>query len=139
MLLFAGSNVQAANADAVLTVDGIAGSHNIFDWSFETSQSGTTHLGGGGGSGQSSFGDLTMESAGNTLTVGLMRLLAQGNFIASATLTDGNITLEMRNVIVRLVGIRKPDRHGLRLNFEEFTYSTNLDSFCFNISTNQSC
>ena len=94
---------------------------------------------GGGGGGRASFGDLTMQSAGNTLTVRLMSFLARGEFITTATLTDGNITLEMRNVFVTLLAISKPDRHGIAFNFGEFTYSTPSASYCYNIAANLEC
>ena len=128
-----------AIADAVLSFDVVAGNFRILDWSLDSSSPGTAHVGSGSGGGLPSFGDLTMQTNSNLLTVRLMSHLTRGQPIPVATLVDGNLSIEMRNVFVTGLFLREPDMHGVVLNFEEFVYTTNGESYCWNIPSNRQC
>jgi type VI secretion system secreted protein Hcp len=60
---------------------------DILAWSWGMSQSGTTHMGAGGGAGKASFQDLSVTKYVDKASMTLMLYLAQGKHIPKARLT----------------------------------------------------
>jgi type VI secretion system secreted protein Hcp len=60
---------------------GPKGDIDVLAWSWGMSQSGTTHMGGGGGSGKASFQDLSFTKYVDSATNALMTALAKGTHI----------------------------------------------------------
>ena len=163
-------NAHAA-VDMFLKLDGIAGesqdkAHNgevdVLAWSWGMSQSGTTHVGGGGGDGIASFADISVTKWVDKSSVPVMKLIATGGHISEATLTirKSGITpfvfeeLIMYNVLATSAstgGSGGEDRliENITLNFEAFciTYTEQRPDgsagtkpkLCFNIATNATC
>ncbi len=65
---------------------GPKGDVDVLAWSWGMSQSGTTHMGGGGGSGKASFQDLSFTKYVDSSTNALMTALAKGTHIDKAEL-----------------------------------------------------
>lgn len=65
---------------------GPKGDIDVLAWSWGMSQSGTTHMGGGGGSGKASFQDLSFTKYVDSATNALMVALAKGTHIDKAEL-----------------------------------------------------
>lgn len=94
-LLLAGTDGSAA-VDMFLKIPGIEGesqdkSHkdeiDVLAWSWGLSNSGTTHIGGGGGTGQANFQDLSVTKWLDASSPELMTRISTGQKLPSATLT----------------------------------------------------
>ena len=63
------------------------GGIDVLAWSWGMSQSGTTHMGSGGGSGKATFQDLSFTKYVDKASTALMNHLALGSHIPECTLT----------------------------------------------------
>ncbi len=63
------------------------GEIDVLAWSWGMSQSGTTHMGGGGGAGKASFQDISVTKWIDKSSPALMTYCSNGDHIASAVLT----------------------------------------------------
>jgi type VI secretion system secreted protein Hcp len=110
---------------------------DVLAWGWGISQSGTTHMGGGGGSGKASFQDIQVTKYVDSSTHALMGGCATGEHFATASLhvrkagktQHEYITIEMKEVIITSIstgGSGGEDRltENISLNFAEvkFTY-----------------
>jgi type VI secretion system secreted protein Hcp len=134
--------------DMFFTIDGIKGessdgSHkeaiDVLAWSWGMSQSGNTHVGGGGGSGKVNVQDLSFTKYIDKATADLMAACAAGKHLKDAKLTvrkaGGDNPLEymkitLEDVIVSSVstgGSGGEDRltENVVLNFAKFTVEYN--------------
>jgi type VI secretion system secreted protein Hcp len=110
---------------------------DVLAWSWGVSNSGTTHQGGGGGSGKSSFQDISLTKYVDSASHALLNAVATGEHFKTASLhvrkagktQQEYITIEMKEVLVTAVstgGSGGEDRltENVTLNFAEvkFTY-----------------
>lgn len=110
---------------------------DVLAWGWGVSNSGTTHMGGGGGSGKSNFQDLSVTKYVDSSSHALLGACATGEHFKTASLhvrkagktQQEYITIEMKEVLVTSVstgGSGGEDRltENLSLNFAEvkFTY-----------------
>ena len=131
--------------DMFMKVEGIEGESvdkalakqiDILAWSWGMSQSGTTHMGGGGGSGKASFQDISFTKYVDSASHALMNALAKGTHLASCILTvrkagagqQNYIVITMKEVIVSSVstgGSGGEDRltENVTLNFAEVSFA----------------
>ena len=135
------------------------GENDVLAWSWGMSQSGTMHVGGGGGAGKANFQDLGITKWVDKGSVTLMQACAKGTHIESANLIVRKagdkpleyIKLDMKELIVTSVstgGSGGEDRltENVSLNFREWkmTYTPQDDKgagggavdFGFNIAKN---
>ena len=154
-----------------LLLDGIAGesqdkrykgSIDVLAWSWNMSQSGTTHLGGGGAAGKSSFADISVTKYIDASSTVLYEHIAQGTHIDSAALKVRRVgskpsiseEIVMYDILVTsatMGGSGGEDRltENISLNFRTFclryTEQTpegdvgGKSEICWNIGGNQSC
>jgi type VI secretion system secreted protein Hcp len=131
--------------DFFLELDGIKGeaqdkAHkdkiDVLSWSWGASQSGTTHMGGGSGSGKAYFQDLNITKYVDKSTPVLLQYLSTGKHIAKGTLfvrkAAGDspveyIKVEIKDIIVSNLstgGSGSDDRitESCTLNFGEYKY-----------------
>jgi len=120
-------------------IDGEAqdGSHgkeiDVLSWSWGMSQSGTTHMGSGGGAGKVNVQDLSVTKYVDQATAPLMLYCCNGGHIPDGKLTCRRagktplefLVLELQEIIVAAVstgGIGADDRmtENVTLNFEKF-------------------
>ena len=82
--------------DAFLKLDGIKGESidkdhgeeiQILAWSWGMSQSGTTHMGSGGGAGKANVQDISITHYVDSASPNLMKACCKGDHIKTATLT----------------------------------------------------
>jgi type VI secretion system secreted protein Hcp len=81
---------------------------DVLAWSWGMSQSGTTHMGAGGGSGKASFQDLSVTKYVDNASMTLMKYVSDGKHIPKAKLTVRKaggtpleyIIIDMEDVIV---------------------------------------
>ncbi|MEO1491303.1 MAG: type VI secretion system tube protein Hcp [Pseudomonadota bacterium] len=78
------------SVDMFLKLEGIAGEsedndhtgeNDVLAWSWNVSQNGTMHVGGGGGAGKANFGDVTISKFVDKGSVSLLQACAKGTHI----------------------------------------------------------
>ncbi|SDD95059.1 type VI secretion system secreted protein Hcp [Massilia sp. PDC64] len=83
MFINLGPNIKGESRDKV---QGKAGDVDVLAWSWGASQSGTTHMGGGGGAGKANFQDLSFTKYIDSASTALMFALARGTHIPKVVL-----------------------------------------------------
>ena len=83
MFINMGANIKGESRDKV---QGPKGDIDILAWSWGMSQSGTTHMGGGGGAGKANFQDISFTKYVDSASNGLMTALAKGSHIDTVEL-----------------------------------------------------
>jgi type VI secretion system secreted protein Hcp len=109
---------------------------DVLAWSWGASQSGTTHAGGGGGSGKASFQDLSITKYVDASSNSLLRCVATGDHIKEALLTVRKagkkpleyIKLLMKECLITSLstgGSGGEDRltENITINFAKFEYT----------------
>lgn len=140
MFINLGTNIKGESADKV---QGPKGDIDVLAWSWGMSQSGTTHMGKGGGAGKANFQDLSFTKYVDASSNALMIALAKGSHITEATLLarkagEGQkryIQITMNEVLVTSVstgGSGGEDRltENITLNFAKvkFSYAPQTDT-----------
>ena len=133
MFINMGENIKGESADSVR---GKKGDIDVLAWSWGMSQSGTTHMGKGGGAGKASFQDLSFTKYVDSATNALMTALAKGTHVPEVTLLVRKagagqvvyITVVLSEVLVTSVstgGSGGEDRltENVTLNFAKVKYS----------------
>lgn len=133
MFMNMGDTIKGESADKV---QGAKGDMDVLAWSWGMSQSGTTHMGGGGGAGKANFQDLSFTKYVDSASNALMIALAKGTHIPKATLLvrkagSGQlryIEIDMQEVLVTSVstgGSGGEDRltENVTLNFAKVKFS----------------
>ena len=108
---------------------------DVLSWSWGMSQLGSTHMGGGGGSGKVSVNDLSITKYIDKSSATLMRMCAKGTHIDKGTLTVRKagytpleyVIIEFEELMVSSVntgGSHGEDRltENISLNFRQFEY-----------------
>lgn len=129
-------NMGAIKGESRDKVLGPKGDIDVLAWSWGMSQSGTTHMGGGGGSGKASFQDLSFTKYIDSATNALMTSLAKGTHLPKVVLTvrkagDGQskyILITMEEVLITSIstgGSGGEDRltENITLNFGKVTFA----------------
>jgi type VI secretion system secreted protein Hcp len=108
---------------------------DVLNWTWGMTQSGTFHVGGGGGSGKANFGNLSLTKYLDKSTPVLMKCCGTGEHLDEATLyvrkAGGDqleyLIIKMKPVLVAMVstgatGKEEGDRlsESVTLNFREF-------------------
>ena len=83
MFINMGATIVGESADKV---QGPKGDIDVLAWSWGMSQSGTTHMGSGGGAGKANFQDLSFTKYVDSASSALMISLAKGTHIPTVTL-----------------------------------------------------
>jgi type VI secretion system secreted protein Hcp len=128
-----GANIKGESADKA---QGEKGDMDVLAWSWGLSQSGTTHMGGGGGAGKANFQDLSFTKYIDSASNALMIALAKGTHIEKAVLLvrkagsgqQRYIEITMEEVLVTSVstgGSGGEDRltENVTLNFAKVKFS----------------
>lgn len=132
MFINMGSKIKGESVDKV---QGPLGDIDMLAWSWGLSQSGTTHMGKGGGAGKANFQDLSFTKYVDSATSAIMIALAKGSHIPKVSLLvrkagEGQkqyITVVLQEVLVTSVstgGSGGEDRltENVTLNFAKVTY-----------------
>jgi type VI secretion system secreted protein Hcp len=136
MFINMGDKIKGESRDKV---QGPKGDIDVLAWSWGMSQSGTTHMGGGGGAGKASFQDLSFTKYVDSSTNALMNALAKGTHIPKVVLMarkagEGQqkyILITMEEVLVTSIstgGSGGEDRltENVTLNFGKVTFAWNI-------------
>jgi len=127
---------ETIKGESLDKVQGPKGDVDVLAWSWGMSQSGTAHLGSGGGGGKAHFQDLSFTKYIDSASNALMIALAKGTHIKKVVLLarkagEGQqkyLTIEMEQVLVTSVstgGSGGEDRltENVTLNFAKVKYS----------------
>lgn len=156
MFINLGAKIKGESQDKV---QGPRGDIDVLAWSWGMSQSGTTHLGGGGGSGKASFQDISITKYVDASSQAIMNHLAKGSHIDKCVLLvrkagEGQqkyIEITMEEVIVTSLstggsGGQDLLTENISLNFAKVAFSyfkqdakgvvTSAGDFKFDISKN---
>jgi type VI secretion system secreted protein Hcp len=133
MFINMGAKIKGESVDKV---QGPKGDIDVLAWSWGMSQSGSTHMGGGGGAGKANFQDLSFTKYVDKASNALMTALAKGSHIDKVTLLvrkagEGQqkyIEIDMETVIVTSVstgGSGGEDRltENVTLNFAKVKFA----------------
>ena len=133
MFINMGDSIKGESADKV---QGAKGDIDVLAWSWGLSQSGTTHMGKGGGAGKANFQDLSFTKYIDSATNALMIHLSKGTHIPKVSLLARKagsgqiayINMIMEEVMVTSVstgGSGGEDRltENVTLNFAKVTFS----------------
>jgi type VI secretion system secreted protein Hcp len=133
MFINMGDKIKGESGDKV---QGPKGDIDVLAWSWGMSQSGTTHMGTGGGSGKASFQDLSFTKYIDSSSNALMTALAKGAHTDKCVLIvrkagEGQhkyIQITMENVLVTSIstgGSGGEDRltENVTLNFRKVTFA----------------
>jgi len=129
-------NMGAIKGESRDKTQGAAGDIDVLGWSWSMEQSGTTHMGGGGGSGKATFKDLSFTKYIDSSTNALMNALAKGTHLDRVVLMvrkagDGQkkyILITMEEVLITSIstgGSGGEDRltENIKLNFGKVTFA----------------
>lgn len=83
MFINMGATIKGESRDKV---QGPAGDIDVLAWSWGMSQSGSTHMGGGGGAGKANFQDLSFTKYMDSASNALMAALAKGSHLPTCKL-----------------------------------------------------
>jgi type VI secretion system secreted protein Hcp len=83
MFINMGDKIKGESADSVRAAKGDI---DVLAWSWGMSQSGTTHMGGGGGAGKANFQDVSFTKYVDASTNAIMTALAKGTHIPKVQL-----------------------------------------------------
>jgi len=131
--------------ELVLNVGSEAITVPVYAFSYGASQSGTTHVGGGGGAGKANFQDISLTIAAGTYSPALLGYVATGAHIDSAFLDvpfpDGTpATYEFTNVLVSSISEGGsgggPRTENITLNHQVVTKAIGGASFSWDIAEN---
>jgi type VI secretion system secreted protein Hcp len=113
-----------------------SGQIDVLAWSWGMSQSGTTHVGGGGGAGKANFQDISVTKWVDKASAKLMQACAKGTHVDEGELVVRKagdnpleyLKIEIKDIIVSSVstgGSGGEDRltENVSLNFSEFKVS----------------
>lgn len=129
-------NMGAIKGESADKVQGAKGDMDVLAWSWGMSQSGTTHMGKGGGAGKANFQDLSFTKYVDAATNALMVALAKGTHIPVCVLLARKagagqvnyVEIKMQEVMVTSVstgGSGGEDRftENVTLNFAKVTFN----------------
>lgn len=132
MFINMGAKIKGETKDKV---QGPKGDIDVLAWSWGMSQSGSTHMGGGGGAGKANFQDISFTKYVDSASQALMGALAKGSHIDKVTLLvrkagEGQhnyIVIDMQEVIVTSLstgGSGGEDRltENVTLNFAKVSF-----------------
>lgn len=133
MFINMGANIVGESADKT---QGAKGDIDVLAWSWGMSQSGTTHMGSGGGAGKANFQDLSFTKYIDSASNALMIALAKGTHVPKVTLLarkagEGQqkyLTIDMEEVLVTSIstgGSGGEDRltENVTLNFAKVKFA----------------
>ena len=130
--------------DMYLEIDGIAGESvseqalghiDINGWDISVSNGGTTHVGGGGGAGVASHGDVSIQKNMDKSSTALFKACATGTHIPHATIrmykSGGEqqmyASIKMENILITSVNVGGSSgsdtmSENLTMNFSSYEY-----------------
>jgi type VI protein secretion system component Hcp len=114
-----------------LTMPAPFGPSPVLAWSFGASNSGSTHVGGGGGAGKVNVQDISMTRYVDAQSPLFFNAVATGQHLPTVVLVDGSTNITLTDVLVTSYstgdgGSDKSSRtENLSLNFAKITYAVN--------------
>jgi type VI secretion system secreted protein Hcp len=130
---------------ATLTIPAPFGSSPVLAWSWGASNSGSTHVGGGGAVGKANIQDLSLTRNTDGQSPLFFSYVAKGQHLPTVVLVDGSTTITLTEVLVTSFSTgdsgtkNTTQTENITFNFAKVAYTVNGVTTCFNISTNTPC
>lgn len=128
-----------------LTINGV-GTSEILAWSWGASNSGSSHMGGGGGAGKANFQDISFTRYTDNQSVQLLKAVATGQHFPEVEIKREGMRILLHDVLVTSYSVggstSKKDiqTENLSLNFAKITYELEKGQpYCFDIAANSAC
>ena len=132
-----------------ITIPAPFGSSPVLAWSWGASNSGSSHIGGGGGAGKVNMQDVSLTRYADGQSPLFFDAVARGQHLPTVVLVDGLMTITLTDVLVSSYSTggfadgKDPKQtsptENITFNFAKITYTVNGATKCFNIPTNTSC
>jgi type VI secretion system secreted protein Hcp len=139
------STLTFAAGPAAITLNMPFGQSSVLAWSWGASNSGSTHVGGGGGAGKANFQDLSLVRNTDSQSPQFLDAVAKGTHVTFAEIQNGNQLIRLEEVMVTSYSAggsadsKAAPTENITLNFAKIRYSVNGIPFCFNIAENAGC
>lgn len=140
--LAAAIGTASARGSGSITLTTDFGSTEVIAWSWGAFNSGSFHVGGGGGAGKANFQDVSITRYSDALSANFLSVVANGNHIANATLTRDNLTIELQDVLVTSYSVggtsdkKELTTENISLNFARVKYEIDGSSLCWDVAAN---
>lgn len=127
----------------LLTFDNVTS--EVLAWSWGASQSGSFHVGGGGGAGKANFQDLSITRLVDEQSPDFLHYVASGEQVNRVKLTRGNLRMELDPVMVTSYSVggsadkKSPQTENISFNFSKVTYEIDGEALCWDAASNKSC
>ena len=129
----------------MLTLDDI-GVSEVLAWSWGASQSGSFHVGGGGGAGKANFQDISLTRYTDSLSAAILRAVAIGEIIPNVEMKREGLRIRMQQVMVTSYSVggmsdkKALQTENISLNFMRVTYEVDgSPAYCFDVALNSPC
>jgi type VI secretion system secreted protein Hcp len=135
-------------AIGTLTIPAPFGSSPVLAWSWGASNSGSEHIGGGGGAGKANIQDLSLTRHADGQSPLFFDAVAKGQHLPTVVLVDDSVTITLTEVLVSSYSTgdavakdvkQTSPTENITFNFAKIAYTVNGVTKCFNIATNTSC
>lgn len=129
----------------MLNIDGI-GTSEVLAWSWGASQSGSFHVGGGGGAGKTNFQDISLTRYSDAMSGQILAAVATGNHWNRVDMERDGLRIRLENVLVSSYSVggmadkKDLQTENVTLNFAIIRYEVSGGpEYCFNIAENSAC
>jgi len=137
------SSVASAQITGPVTLESPGlGATEILSWSWGASQSGSFHVGGGGGTGKANFQDISLTRYSDRFSAFLLNAIATGDHLSSVEISRDGMTITLEHVLITSYSVggtsskRDPQTENITLTFEKVTFQIDWQYWSWNIATN---
>ncbi len=145
-VLCTGSTAMAEVKGPISLTIADVGTSEVLAWSWGASNSGSTHIGGGGGAGKANFQDISMTRYTDAQSAQLLQAVATGTHFSEVELKREGMRIVMHDVLLTSYSVggsnskKDMQTENITFNFTKITYQlSGSDPYCFNIATNTPC
>lgn len=123
------------------------GESEVLAWSWGASQSGSFHVGGGGGAGKANYQDISITRLTDTVSVTLLTKVSTGDYIPGVEILRDNLRIRLENVLVTSYSVggsneskkNEPQTENISLNFQRVRFEIEGAEICWDSSLGASC
>lgn len=128
-----------------LTINNV-GTSEVLAWSWGASNSGTSHMGGGGGAGKVNMQDISLTRYTDAQSRALLDAVATGKHFPEVEIKREGMRILLQNVLVTSYSVggvanqKELQTENVTFNFSKITYELGKgDPYCFDIAANTNC
>ncbi|WP_306522727.1 type VI secretion system tube protein Hcp [Rheinheimera sp.] len=145
VLCCAGPALAEVKGPISLTINSV-GTSEVLAWSWGASNSGSTHMGGGGGAGKANVQDISLTRYTDAQSVALLKAVATGQHFPEVEIKREGMRILLQDVLVTSYSVggttnkKEVQTENISLNFSKVTYELEKgEPYCFDIAANTQC